>query len=42
MTEVVSPDVKEGMEVIVGTVQQGGASKTSGASGGPLTGPRMF
>jgi HlyD family secretion protein len=44
MTEVISPDVKEGMNVVTGTVQaqNGGASPKSGASGAARSGPRMF
>ncbi|MES2932679.1 MAG: efflux RND transporter periplasmic adaptor subunit [Pseudomonadota bacterium] len=41
MTEVMSPDVAEGLEVIVGVVQQGGSGKPAGGPGGP-GGPRMF
>jgi len=37
MTEVISPDLKEGMEVIVGTVQAGATKVAT-----PPAGPRMF
>jgi HlyD family secretion protein len=42
MTEVLSPDVKEGMDVVTGVVQQGGSSSGPGASGAARRGPRMF
>jgi len=42
MTEVMSPGVTEGMDVITGKVQQGGANSRSGGSGAPRSGPRMF
>jgi HlyD family secretion protein len=38
MTEIISPDLKEGMEVIVGTTQGAGAGKAAT----PPVGPRMF
>lgn len=41
MTEVISPDVKEGMDVITGLVQKQNAAGGS-RSGTPAPGPRMF
>jgi HlyD family secretion protein len=41
MTEVISPDVKEGMNVVTGMVQQGGGSRPA-TSSARRAGPRMF
>jgi HlyD family secretion protein len=41
MTEVISPEIKEGMNVVTGVLQQG-SSSNSAASPARRAGPRMF